>query len=511
MIESSGDAVERILQAWEDSGLTMPRRQGTLMDKTAAAHNALSDSVVDRINEAIETFSPRGEHSELLAAIDAYYGEMLDRKQSARELSVLLGKSFRPKEVTGGRRSSLGDRYVDVLMVVAPLVSLSEIFRMESMDDDFIGKMELAFLTRLGLPRSVDESQGAYEAILDLRRTSVRHTIFGREKQQQAFKAQMLFAFLVTVPHEKHSPLWNWTKECIESCPDYLVDIPGYGQAGSARPSFWLSTIQDEEMAAFLRARGSQQVKMDIDKTLGYREKQQASASAVAAGAVEPLGSLSDRVGAEQQDLVALLELVDSHLDDNHGNLRDDLAQGVSNTQIEKLNEALAPLCISEDLATLFKWHNGLPEPASLIGYPEPLSIENALHWYRESANILAEFGWSKVWFPLANEGRSYLIVLLSEEWVESTPVFRLDLEEGELQLEHDSIQQLVETHLTAIRNGSAVYDESISSYEMDYDKINEIRLTLSPLAYHHKSNPKPKYDMHDPSSWLPLWKKYKA
>lgn len=511
MIHSYDEALALVLNAWDDAGLDMPKRQRSLIRQSGARGNALSDSVVEKINSALKSYTPADALPACLDEIDGYYGEMLGRKQAAREIQELTGQPIGRVKVLPGKRSRIDNRYVDMVMLLSPLVYFDAIISLESFDDNFLSRMELAFLSRLDIPRNLHEAERIYARLLTLPDKFVTQTVFGKEVVKQPFMAQMMFAALLMGNHEKGSELWQFKKDCLENCPDYLLEIPDYPDPGSARPSVWLSMVGDPDLLDIMRQRGSARLKEDVTKALEHRARREATTATVASDAVPSEVPLVQRVAPEQAELAELLSAFDAYFGEQYPALFKKLQPGVLDDQIDKLNEALTPLRLSEDVATLYKWHNGLEMPSMMFGFPEPSTIESALHQYQQSIEILGEFSWTRVWFPLAYDARTYRLVLLAEERCGSTPVLLYDLEEGLLTVEHQSIQAMVQSYLEAYRSGFAAYDESTDAFEIDEQRFNAVRIQNSPQAYDYPSNQKAAYDIDEPAVWPDVWRKYKV
>ena len=179
MIESEQDAIEVILAQWDTAGLEMPNRQRGLIKKTMKQRYALSESVVTRINAALHAHSPLTEAPTWFEEIDDWFSRKVDLKKLAAELQKQSGQRIDPNDLIPGTNSQLRHGYVDVLMLVSPLVSFQLIIGMDSFSDQFLYRMELAFLTRLDIPRNVDEAQRIYNRTLELPNEFVLRDIFG--------------------------------------------------------------------------------------------------------------------------------------------------------------------------------------------------------------------------------------------------------------------------------------------------------------------------------------------
>ena len=91
--------------------------------------------------------------------------------------------------VSGNKNMQYANAFGDVCMLLCPLVYFDDIVKLKSFDDDFLSRMELAFMTRMEIPRNLDEAQRLYDLVLSLPDEYVLHTIHGREVVAQPFMA----------------------------------------------------------------------------------------------------------------------------------------------------------------------------------------------------------------------------------------------------------------------------------------------------------------------------------
>jgi len=493
MIRTEDDAIHAILDLWDAAGLEMPKRQRELIEIAGETGYALAGSVLTRINDALANTQPTTDGSRLLARIDEHYVQRVQKQRSQRSKS--------PRS-----------RIVEVIQLISPLVHFDEIIAMRSFDDDYLSRMELAFLSWLDVPRNLEEAERVFAKILELPHSFVRRNAMGRLSSDQPFRAQMFFANLLRRETEPDGELGQFLKHCLESCPDYLLDIPDKPMSleYSSRPAFWLSRVDDPILREILLERGSESVRDSINRRREYSRKQEACASAVRSETTTTPPLLPERVSIEQEELAALLTTFEEQVNRDLPMLATTWAQPVQDDQIEKLNRAIGPLRLTEDVETLYKWRNGFRSEIRLFDFPDVVPIELALHEYRQLAEVLDET-WSSAWFPLCGRGRSFRLTLLSEDYAPSTPVFDYDIEDGELQLAFESLESMVQTYKDAYETGISTYDDSVEHFRFDRDALEKLRLTANPRAYSYPDKRQNMYSVWEPGSWPPLWRKYKV
>lgn len=498
MIISEEDVVRVILDLWDATGLDMPSKQRELIVSVGETGYALANSVVQMINAAIAQSEPTKEASRLLSEIDEFY---LRRVEWGRSSKRSRPRSAMPRS-----------RFVEVVQLISPLVYFDEIISMRSFDDDFLSQMELAFLSRLNLPRSVQEAERVYLRILQLPKQFERRGAKGKWSSAQPFQAQMFFAHLIMREPEPESELWRYLKRCLEVCPDYLINVPDRPGSleYSSRPAFWMGCIDDAVFQEILIKRGSEAVRRSINRHREHMRKLEASASVVRSERTDPPKPVGERVSAEQNELAALLIALEDRVMHDLPALADEFEPSVQDDQIEKLNRAIEPLRLTEDVEVLYKWRNGFRSTVDFFGFPDLNPIELAFHEYGQLAEVLDET-WSRAWFPLCGRGRSLRITLLSEEYAPSSPVFRYVIEDGELKLEFESLESMIKTYKDAYEAGISSYDDSLEQFCFDETEFEKLRLENNPRAYSYPANQRSKYDVWSPSTWPPLWRKYKV
>lgn len=455
--------------------------------------NALPDSVIDEINGFISRSSPTSEIPEWLSAIDSYF----DSDNSTSNPKV--------------DKFHLHQQFVVIITIMSPLVFLDRIFSMKAFSVSFLSSLELAFMTRLQLPRNKLEANQIYDYILSLPAKPKKKLFRRSDKFDPPYKAQMLFAALIMSESKSESDLWNFQLECLKYCPEHLIDYPHIQEnRGSYRPAFWMAHfVEPSKFRNILAERASDEFNRCLKEVIKYeKEKEQATAE-LSPSSVISIDSLRDLVPMKQQELVNLLEEFEALLSKHHPDVSSKLRPGVDPKQIDKLNEILAPLMLPDDLTTLFLWHNGIENDGFLFGFPDFYSIEEALQQYRQTIDILGEFGWCKAWFTISYESRVYRLSPLSESRQEESPVFYYDLESGDIEVNHQSVKQFVQTLIQAYRTGVMALDESSGYRDCNMDEFEKLRIAYSPNAYIYPENESPCYNPSDPEEWPKEWKRY--
>jgi hypothetical protein len=206
----------------------------------------------------------------------------------------------------------------------------------------------------------------------------------------------------------------------------------------------------------------------------------------------------------EQAELITLLTSYGDKLRADVPELADKFENPAGDDQIEALNRAIQPLRLPEDVATLYKWQNGFRPNIYLFGYLLLDPIEYGISEYGRS-----EGPWSRVWFPISSMDGFFRLVLLSEEFASSTPVYSYHVEEPSLQLEFESVRLMVKTYYDAHEAGHSKYYEKFEQFEFDEEAVENIRLELNPASYSYPDKQQNCYDIDTPDSWPPLWQRH--
>jgi hypothetical protein len=475
MIRTEEDAVCTVLELWDASGIELPTQQREL----ALSGKWYLDSVRDRINAAITSTRPSDRDSVLLAEIDEFY--------------VAGKRSFLNRIL----RRTPGRLHYDVIQLISPLVWFDEIIEMQSIDGQ-----DIKCLSHLDLPRNAEEAERVYAKVLELADTGdVPHS-----------RAQMLFATPLRRGRDGDSELWQFQKHCLETCPASLLEVVNRRQPapGSVDPTSELVSIQDPVFLDILADRGRGAVRRQAKIQREYVREQLESAEAVRSDAAKqssiPVG---ERVSADQAKLVALLTRFEEKVLRDWPDLRDKFGSAVEDEQIEKLNKAIAPLRLTEDIEALYKWRNGFDTEFDLFGFPGFVPLQNAFHEYGELGKM--QQAWSRVWYPLSSSGGSYRLTLLSDAYAPATPIYFYDVEDGQLQLEFESLLSMVETYEQAYEAGIMTFSRDDEQLDFDGDALEKLRLDLNPSAYPNPGKQQNSYDTDDPDTWLALWRKFKA
>jgi len=493
-ITSPAEAYDFILDQWWKSGLLLPDELLAKLLYCRESYHAMPDDLVEHISQVAACHTAI-ESPAWLNEIDDYFSQ-----EASPDFPTRACKS-----------SQCAHAFVDILYLLYPLVSIGTIVRMRSFTDDFVGRMEMP-LYRLDMPRDVAQARELYSAILDMPRRYVRYTIDGELVSDQAFKAQMLLALMLSRLDERGSDLWLFQKEVLETCPDYLLDVPGIGMDSttSYRPAFWFAHgVSDPHFRSILLKRGSEEVRRNFEPVLKYERQREAARSELESDDRSTSLPLSRRVPSSQAGLVTVLEELNSHLAQNIPVLHEKLRSGVNDDQIDKLNVLLNPLRIPENLATFYKWHNGIEYDGFLLGFPEFRSLQDTLQDYRSSVEDLGGVAWCSAWFPVGYSNRTYRIVSLAQTQEVSSGVYVYDVEDGTLHLAHESIEAMMRCYLEAYRTGAIAKDPVHGDWEIQDEAFDAIRYRLSPTASRYPDRMDSAVEVYDLSTWPPLWRNY--
>ena len=457
--------------------------------------NALNGSVIDFINSNLNKNELPKDKPGWLDDIDRFFDE---------------------KKTTSNPRLNsfhLHHFFIDVIALMSPIVSIEHILSMESFSQKFISSLELSFMSRLNLPRNVAEAKKLYAFVLTLPASS-KGIFFKNGSQYGApYMSQMLFVALIMREAQPKNELWKFQLECLKTCPEHLLAYGSINKNGlSYRPSFWMAHfVSTPEFRHVLTERASAQYQVDLSKVLEFESSRAQVQQELSVSDNLTILPFRERVSASQRELAELLIKFEELLKEKHPDVYNSLKPGASNEKIDKLNEVLAPLRLPEDFITLYKWHDGIEYEGYLFGFPDFLSIEDALQQYREALDIGADFLWCKAWFTMGYESKVYLLVPMSETVQENSPVLYHDIEGGDIEIHHESVKQCIKAYIEAYSNGIIQLDDGSEYREMDDHAFETIRLKHSPNSFQYEKNEKACYSLCDSSGWPDEWKEYKV
>jgi hypothetical protein len=492
------DLIDFIFSKWDQAGLEISEKLKVSAKKTTNTFKTFNDNVMDCINNAIETHTPSCETPDWLNEIDEYF---TPTKPS------MFNKMFSKKS----KLFETHHYFVAIIDLIIPFVYLDQIVKMNTFTDLFIMELELAFMTRLNVPRDATEAERLYKIILQLPKEST-YFYFGKPKRwNQPYMAQMMFVVLLMRKVEKGSDLWNFQYQALQTCPKYLLDYPQHSIENNERPAFWMAyLVTDPDFRQILKAHNNVPINNYLKDVMEYEAGELKAKQALSSDKPKIDKSLLERVPETQQELAQLLIDFESLLKQDFEDIYANLNPPVNDDQIEKLNDVLAPLKIPEELATLYKWHNGIEYGTFLFEYPEFFSIEHALHQYKETVDMGQELGWSKAWFVMGYGNQVYWIIPLAEKKQEIATVIYHDIVDGDLKIYHSSTMDMIRTYIDLYKQGGAPIDSNDSYREIDKRLYNKLRLRHSPNAYSGPQDKHAVFSTHKHSNWPEDWKKHR-
>ena len=232
------DVVDLILLQWQQYDLSLGNQKRKNILK-------MTDKMLEVVNSHLKKPPVYIEPPLWIPAIDAYFLEQM-RKCRLNKFTVI---------------PQWDSEFVAVCVLLTPLVYFDEVLRMQSFDDGFIHRIELAFMTRFNVPRDVEEGRRMYNAIVQMPETCHLVSQVVDKTVAQPFRAQMMFASLIMHKSEPQSDVWQFQKHCLETCPVKLLDYPGYPTSPadamnllSTRPAFWMAYfVEDPEFRRILQ------------------------------------------------------------------------------------------------------------------------------------------------------------------------------------------------------------------------------------------------------------------
>ena len=149
---------------------------------------------------------------------------------------------------------------------------------------------------------------------------------------------------------------------------------------------------------------------------------------------------------------------------------------GASDTEINIIEEALAPLGLTTELQNLYCWHNG----SSTEFFPEVpvfgfrfLSLQESLETIKMLGTDPFAKDWVKQFLPVGDMEGTILLATLRNLDNNRSQIFQYVIEDGNAYLMHQSIQAMIQT-ATFVWTTQAVQGQSFS----------DARLLFSPEAY---------------------------
>ncbi|MFD3164088.1 SMI1/KNR4 family protein [Herpetosiphon sp. NSE202] len=475
-----------IFERWDTTGLQLSEQERQQLLHCIQIEYSFNPAIIAKLNRHILAYPP--------PAIDREWLHMIDTQLAALMQAV---DSFEAKR-------QLARALINIVTLLIPLVYFDEILKLQVYDDFLVEQIEVTFLYRLAIPRSVSEAERMYTAILAMPMVYQYTTLAGSQLIPQPFKAQFCFVILFLRPAVPKSDLWRFQKACLENCPRYLLNYPPISQAGySSRPAFWMGTsIADPTLRAIIAKRGSTEVRRDLANHQAYLASRAAAAVALAEPVRLPRPQKQPILPA-QAALVKLLAEFEHFLAQHAPDLSAELKPGISEAQLEQLNALLAPLRLPDDVATLYRWHNGTTHGARLFGHLDFLPLQEALANYRDYNEMGDEFSWCTVWFPIC-EGYDRRLIALVEQASDHSPVLWNDSHDPTLEVDYSSIATMIATYLAAYQTGVIAIDPA-GWWSCDDEGLAKLRAIHDSPAHEQRIS----YDIYEPEDWPATWRPF--
>ncbi|WP_110514476.1 SMI1/KNR4 family protein [Herpetosiphon llansteffanensis] len=485
--QSISSIARLILERWDTVGLQISAQERQQVFNCIQTNYLLNPSITGKINRHILVYPPPALDRTWLRMIDTNLYSLMTETQSMAE------------------RENLACSFVTIFTLLTPLVYFDAILNLQVYDDFFMSYIELAYLLRLAIPRSVSEAERMYNAILAMPMVYQHTTMNGIQLIPQPFRAQFCFVMLFLRPDVPESDLWRFQKACLERCPRYLLAYPAMFQAGySSRPAFWMGyNVDDPTLRAIIAERGSVEVRCDLIHAQAYTASRAAAAAALAEPVRLPRPQKQPILPA-QQALVALLTEFEDFLAQHAADRYAQLKPGISEDQLEQLNALLTPLRLPDDVATLYRWHNGTEHGATLFGHLDFLPLEEALATYRDDNEFGVEFPWCTVWFPICQSYDRRLIPL-TEQANDHAPVLWNDSHDPTIVVDYSSISALIATYVAAYQTGVIAIDPATGWWRCDDEGLATLRAIHDPSADTQRIS----YDIYEPEDWPAAWQPY--
>ncbi|MCA0350810.1 MAG: hypothetical protein LCH85_02325 [Chloroflexi bacterium] len=478
--------IDQILDDWNRVGLAISPTERRLIVTTIEAKWSLNPRLMAKINRHILKNLPLSDVPIWLPELDTYLSDLLKQAPSRNEQAMIAGL------------------FTTIATLLIPLVYLDTLIQLRTFDDGLLEQVEWAFLFPLEVPRNAIEAERLYAAILTLPHVYHRFRVDGIQIIPQPFKAQMCFVLLFFRTADPKSDLWLVQHHALTTCPAYLLDYPHFTQVDySSRPAFWMSsTVTDLTLQALLYERGSAELRRSIENWRIYWGQRSAAVTDLSADTpIRP--APNRRVSTDQQPLMQLLAELDTFLEQHAPDLYGQLRPGVTEDQIDRLNVLLAPLQLPDDVATLYRWHNGTANGMELFGDPDFLPLEEALAAYRDALLLGVEFTWCAVWFPIG-QGNDTRYIPLADQPTDQTLVLLHFVQDPSMEREYSSITAMVRIWLAAYQTGVIAIDSVTGWWRCDQQQLELLRQRYDPQV-----NLPQGYDLYERDTWPAAWRPY--
>jgi len=442
--------MQLVLAQWHEHNLTLnlqSKEQLNYIYKQKVPYDA-PNPLADDINQAIVKTQPSLKAPDWLLKIDNFFSQEHKNLKYSKLLS---------------------NQYHILLSLSLPFVSVEQIVQLKSFDNSILMHNNIL---PFNVPRDLNESKRLYNVILKLPKKFVVKSLLGTQTSNQAFQAQMLMVMLMQNP-TKDEKIYQFLKEITIQAPDYLFDYPKREDAKdfahSEEPASRMAYENPySELNEIIYQRSTPVFRKYFDQFKAYKAQQEKYKNIVATTMPKDNRTITQRVESDQMELAKLLEKFDLILKEHNITLSSPL----NDEQIDKLQQYLSPYKLLQEYIALYKWHNGMDKRLYMF-----LPIEEALRDY----NLLQDEieyhkdWWSKNLFPLNSfNGDTYWFVDLNRS--NSSTINCIFLENGQLENEYKSIEDMIKVFIQAFEKKIIYYDRLQGDILIKEDEFNKLR-----------------------------------
>jgi cell wall assembly regulator SMI1 len=159
-----------------------------------------------------------------------------------------------------------------------------------------------------------------------------------------------------------------------------------------------------------------------------------------------------------QDNLQATLDELDRFIRSEHPDLHGRFRPGLSEAEIERLEEEVQPYHFPVDFLVVHRWHDGWNllrdgRRVDLLPDADFNSLEESASAYRSWLDTFGSDGWNPLWFPAFGTQSGELVVLQLELGQAAGQLYSFHPEE-DLLTSYDSVEALFVTALDCWRSG---------------------------------------------------------